>query len=80
MVRPDHGAVPFPHLFPKSFVGSVSKDVISSKMKDSSQKILHMFRVLKKVCDGRKLDSRYSGSSVSNAFVPVMEALADDIC
>jgi hypothetical protein len=78
MVRPDHGAVFFPYLFPKSFEGLVNKDVISSKMKDSSQTILHLFRVLKMVCDGRKLDSKYSGSSVSDVFKPVMEALAHD--
>jgi hypothetical protein len=74
MHRPDHGAVPFPYLFPKSFEGSAKQEV-SSKMKDSSQMILHLFRVLKKVCDGRKSDSRYATSSLPNAFTPVIEAL-----
>jgi hypothetical protein len=78
MERPDHGVVFFPYLFPKSFEGHVNKDVMSLKMKDSSQTILHLFRVLKMVCDGHKLDSKYVGSSVSDAFKPVMEALALD--
>jgi hypothetical protein len=78
MRRPDHG-VHFPSLFPKSLEGQVNKDVISAKMKDSTQRILHLFRVLKMVCDSRNnLDSPYAGTSVSDVFKPVIEALASD--
>lgn len=78
MRRPDHG-VHFPSLFPKSFEGQTNKDVISAKMKDSTQRILHLFRVLKMVCDSRnELDSPYAGTSVSDVFTPVIEALSTD--
>lgn len=78
MRRPDHG-VHFPSLFPKSFEGQTNKDAISAKMKDSTQRILHLFRVLKMVCDSRnELDSPYAGTSLSDVFTPVIEALSTD--
>lgn len=75
--RPDHGAVPFPYLFPRSFEEcSDNEKSMSLKMKDGSQTILHLFRVLKMICDNHKSDSRLGDSSLPDAFVPVTEALS----
>jgi hypothetical protein len=75
--RPDHGAVPFPYLFPRSFEEcSNNEKSMSLKMKDSSQTILHLFRVLKMICDNHKSDSRLGDSSLPDAFTPVTEALS----
>lgn len=75
--RPDHGAVPFPYLFPRSFEEcSDNEKSMSLKMKDSSQTILHLFRVLKMICDNHKSDSRLGDSSLPHAFTPVTEALS----
>jgi hypothetical protein len=75
--RPNHGAVPFPYLFPKSFEEcSDNEKSMSLKMKDSSQTILQLFRVLKMICDNHKSDSRPGDSSLPDAFTPVTQALS----